>query len=77
MNSDDAAWVEAAKTLKIVDPDIVGKFRDQTRSLFVPAFSPTAEADIRRTFDVLVGTSGPALFGMSKLPDDFMTLEYQ
>ena len=29
MNSDDAAWVEAAKTLKIVDPDIVGKFRDQ------------------------------------------------
>jgi NitT/TauT family transport system substrate-binding protein len=77
MNSDDSAWVEAAKTLKIVDPDIVGKFRDQTRSLFVPAFSPTAEADIRRTFDVLVETSGPALFGMSKLPDDFMTLQYQ
>jgi ABC-type nitrate/sulfonate/bicarbonate transport system substrate-binding protein len=77
MNSDDNVWVEAAKTLKIVDPDIVAKFRDQTRPLFVPAFSPDAEADIRRTFDVLVETSGPALFGMSKLPDNFMTLTYQ
>ena len=48
MNSDDAAWVEAAKTLKIVDPDIVGKFRDQTRSLFVPAFSQ----QLRRTSGV-------------------------
>lgn len=77
MNSDDQAWVEAAKTLQIVDPDIVGKFRDQTRSLFVPAFSPEAETDIRRTFDILVETSGPALFGMPKLPDGFLTLEYQ
>ena len=77
MNSDDSTWVEAAKTLKIVDPEIVEKFRDQTRPLFVSTFSQTAELDIRHTFDVLVATAGPALFGMSKLPEQFMTLEYQ
>jgi ABC-type nitrate/sulfonate/bicarbonate transport system substrate-binding protein len=77
LNTDDSIWVEAAKNLKIEDPAIVGKFRDQTRPLFVAAFSPETEADIRRTFDILVETSGPALFGMPKLPEGFMTLEYQ
>ena len=77
IEADDSIWVEAAKTLNIVDPDIVIKFRDQTRPLFVAAFAPDAEADIRRTFDILVETSGPALFGMPKLPDGFLTLEYQ
>jgi NitT/TauT family transport system substrate-binding protein len=77
MNSDDAMWVEAGKALKITDGAVLDKFREQTRPLFVSVFSRTAETDIRRTFDVLVETSGPAQFGMSKLPEGFMTLDYQ
>jgi NitT/TauT family transport system substrate-binding protein len=77
LSSDDAAWVEPAKTLKIDDPAVVARLRDQTRPLLVPRFSPSAEADIRRTFDILVDTAGPGPLGMAKLPEQFMTLDYQ
>jgi NitT/TauT family transport system substrate-binding protein len=75
--SDDAAWVEPAKTLNITDPAVVARLRDQTRPLLVAQFSPTAEADIRRTFDILVETAGPGPLGMAKLPEQFVTLDYQ
>jgi NitT/TauT family transport system substrate-binding protein len=75
--SDDAAWIEPARTLSIVDPAVVGKLRDQTRPLLVATFSSSAEAEIRRTFDILVETAGPGPLGMTKLPEQFMTLEYQ
>jgi hypothetical protein len=40
-------------------------------------FEPTTEAAVRNIFDVLLATAGPAVLGMSKLPDAFMTKEYQ
>jgi ABC-type nitrate/sulfonate/bicarbonate transport system substrate-binding protein len=75
--TNDEVWVEAAKTLKIVDSDIVKRFREQTRPLFASTFSPDAEDDIRKTFGVLLETAGPGLLGMTRLPDRFMTLDFQ
>ena len=75
--TDDLAWIEPAKMMKISDSDLVAKLRNQSRPMFMSKFSSTADADIRRTFDILVETAGPGLFGMSKLPEKFMTLEYQ
>jgi len=75
--SDDAVWVEESKPLNIIDPGMVAKLREQTRPLFVPKFGPDTEADIHKTFDVLLKTSGPSPLGMAQLPDGFLTLEYQ
>lgn len=40
-------------------------------------FEPTTEAAVRNIFDVLLTTAGPKVLGMSKLPDVFMTMQYQ
>lgn len=77
LQSNDEAWVDAAKTLNIVDPDVVAKFREQTRPLFSPKFEAGIDAEIRKTFDVLVTTGGTELIGISALPDHFTTTEFQ
>jgi NitT/TauT family transport system substrate-binding protein len=76
--NDDAVWFDQAKQLlKITESDLVSKLREQTRPLFVPKFTPETEADIRRTFGILLETAGPGPLGMSRLPDGFLTSEYQ
>jgi NitT/TauT family transport system substrate-binding protein len=76
--SDDSVWFDQAKQLlKITDPDLVAKLRERTRPLYVPQFTPQTESDIRRTFDVLLATGGSQPLGMSRLPDGFITTEYQ
>ena len=76
--NDDDVWVEQAKSiLKITEPDLVAKLREGTRPLYVARFAPEIEADIRHTFDLLLETSGPGPLGMSRLPEGFITSEYQ
>lgn len=77
MQTDDAVWVDAAKTLKIDDPGVVLLFRNQTRPLFARAFDGAIEAKIEKTFAVLSETGGPGLLGMSKLPENLITDKYQ
>jgi hypothetical protein len=40
-------------------------------------FAPDSESGIRKTFDLLLAIAGPKVMGVSKLPDQFMTLEYE
>jgi hypothetical protein len=40
-------------------------------------FEPDTKASIRGMFDILLATAGPKVVGMSKLPDVFMTMQYQ
>jgi hypothetical protein len=62
--------------MKLDEQGIV-PFRDAARKDLMGKFSPTTEADIRKTFDVLLATAGSSVLGLSELPPGFMTLEYQ
>src|SRR5258708_7032724 len=73
---DDAVWLERGQEMKMDEQGIV-PFRDEARRDLVGRFSPTTEADIRKTFELLLATAGPDVLGVSQLPDGFMTLKYQ
>jgi NitT/TauT family transport system substrate-binding protein len=73
---DDDAWVEHAKELQMTDPAIA-LLREEMRVDTWSRFAPKTEADIRKTFDLLFAIAGPKVMGVSSLPDQFMTLEYE
>lgn len=73
---DDAAWLDRGKEMKLDEQAIV-PFRDAARKDLIGKFSPTTEADIRKTFDLLLATAGTGVLGLSELPAGFMTLDYQ
>jgi NitT/TauT family transport system substrate-binding protein len=76
LRTDDSAWVEHAKELQMSD-EAIALLRVEMRADTWSRFEPENEADIRKTFDLLLAIAGPKVMGMSKLPDEFMTLEYQ
>jgi NitT/TauT family transport system substrate-binding protein len=76
LKTDDAVWLERGREMKLDEQGIV-PFRDAARRDLMGKFSPTTEADIRKTFDVLLATAGSSVLGLSELPPGFMTLEYQ
>jgi NitT/TauT family transport system substrate-binding protein len=73
---DDSAWVEHAKELQMTDPAIA-LLREEMRDDTWSRFAPETEAGIRKTFDLLLAIAGPKVIGVSKLPDQLMTLEYE
>ena len=76
LQRDDAAWVEHGREMKMDEQDII-PFRDEARKDLIGTFSSTTEADIHKTFDLLLATAGKNVLGLGELPDGFMTLEYQ
>jgi NitT/TauT family transport system substrate-binding protein len=73
---DDEAWVEQGRIMKMEDSSIP-LVREEMRADLLSKFDPTTEAGIRKTFDIMLTTAGPEVLGMRKLPDRFMTLDYQ
>ena len=76
LRTDDAVWVERGKELKL-EGQALTLFRDEAREDMMSSFTRNTEADIRKTFEVLLATAGPAIMGVTQLPDGFMTLEFQ
>jgi NitT/TauT family transport system substrate-binding protein len=76
MNVNDEVWMEAGRMQKMADAAIP-PLRDEMRADLMSRFEPDTEASIRKMFDVLLATAGPKVLGMSKLPDVFMTMQYQ
>jgi len=76
LNVNDDVWMEAGRGQKMADASIP-PLRDEMRADLMSKFEPTTETAIRNMFDVLLATAGPKVLGMSKLPDVFMTLQYQ
>jgi ABC-type nitrate/sulfonate/bicarbonate transport system substrate-binding protein len=76
LRTDDAVWAERGKELKL-EGQALTLFRDEAREDMMSSFTKNTEADIRKTFEVLLATAGPAIMGVTQLPDGFMTLEYQ
>jgi NitT/TauT family transport system substrate-binding protein len=76
LRSDDAVWLERGKEMKMSE-EAAALFRQEARTDVWTTFAPDTEANIRKTFDVLLDTAGPAILGINELSHGFMTLEYQ
>ncbi len=76
MRKDDDVWVEPAKPFNMT-PEALASFRAEARADLQTKFKATTEADLRKTFDLLLATAGADAMGMSVLPAGFMTLDYQ
>ncbi|HEX9465408.1 MAG TPA: ABC transporter substrate-binding protein [Alphaproteobacteria bacterium] len=76
LRKNDDVWVERGREIKL-EGQALTLFRDEAREDMMSTFTAGTEADIRKTFDVLLATAGPSVLGMSRLPDGFMTLAYQ
>lgn len=76
LKSNDEVWMEAGRLQKMTDAAIP-PLRDEMRADLMSRFEPGTETSIRKMFDVLLATAGPKALGMSKLPDVFMTTQYQ
>jgi ABC-type nitrate/sulfonate/bicarbonate transport system substrate-binding protein len=76
LNVNDEIWMETGRIQKMADAAIP-PLRDEMRADLMSRFEPDTEASIRKMFDILLATAGPKVLGMSKLPDVFMTMQYQ
>ena len=76
LNTNDDIWIEVGRRQKM-DDAAIPPLREEMRRDLMSRFEPTTEAAVRNIFDVLLATAGPTVLGMSKLPDVFMTKEYQ
>ncbi len=76
LNTNDDIWMEVGRRQKM-DDAAIPPLRDEMRRDLMSKFEPTTEGAVRNIFDVLLATAGPTVLGMSKLPDRFMTMEYQ
>jgi NitT/TauT family transport system substrate-binding protein len=76
LNTNDDIWMEVGRRQKM-DEAAVPPLRVEMRHDLMSKFEPATEAGVRNIFDVLLATIGADGLGMSKLPDAFMTMEYQ
>jgi NitT/TauT family transport system substrate-binding protein len=76
LNTNNDIWMEVGRRQKM-DEAAISPLRDEMRRDLMSKFEPTTETAVRNIFDVLLATAGPAVLGMSKFPDAFMTTEYQ
>ncbi|MFL6795845.1 MAG: ABC transporter substrate-binding protein [Xanthobacteraceae bacterium] len=76
LNTDDDIWIEVGRRQKM-DDAVIPPLRDEMRRDLMSRFELTTETAVRNIFAVLLATAGPAVLGMSKLSDQFMTNEYQ
>jgi NitT/TauT family transport system substrate-binding protein len=76
LNTDDQIWYEQAREMKL-DEASVPKLREEMRADLVSSFDAATEPTVRNTFELLLSTAGPEVLGFSKMPDGFMTMQYQ
>lgn len=75
--TNDAVWFERAKELKMMDDAVVAELIKASRPALMSKFGPTTEADMRKTFDVLLATAGAEAMGVAELAAGFITTEFQ
>jgi NitT/TauT family transport system substrate-binding protein len=76
LKTDDQIWYEQAREMKL-DEASVPKLREEMRADLLSSFEATTEPTVRKTFELLLSTAGPEVLGFSKMPDGFMTMQYQ
>jgi NitT/TauT family transport system substrate-binding protein len=76
LRTDDAVWLERGKQLEFSD-DVSALFRREARTDIWLDFAPDTEGNIRNVFDVLLPIAGAEALGIVKMPDHFMTREFQ
>jgi NitT/TauT family transport system substrate-binding protein len=76
LKSDDQIWYEQAREMKL-DEASVPKLREEMRADLLSSFDAATEPTVRKTFELLLSTAGPEVLGFGKMPDGFMTMQYQ
>jgi ABC-type nitrate/sulfonate/bicarbonate transport system substrate-binding protein len=76
MEKNDEIWVEALARQDIKDPKVIALMRDWSRAVTLQRFSPTANEDVRKMFDVLYGIGGKDALGIDKLPEGMIDQSY-
>ena len=74
---DDAVWLERGKKMKLSRGQSLPCSATRRAKDMMGKFEPKTEADIRKMFAVLLETGRPAMIGIERLPQEFMTLDYQ
>lgn len=73
---DDEVWLERGSQLQQSD-EVSALFREACRTDLMVKFDESTEKNVRAIFTKFLPIAGEEAFGVSKLPDGFMTLAYQ
>jgi NitT/TauT family transport system substrate-binding protein len=77
LSTDEAPWLERAGELKMMDEAVVKTLIRETRPVLMSKFTETTEADIKKTFDILLEVAGPEVLGLNDLGNGFVTTKFQ
>jgi len=76
LRTNDDVWLERGRQLQQSD-EVSARFRADARTDIMSKFEPDTEQKIRSIFDQFLPLAGEEAFGISKLPERFMTTQYQ
>lgn len=77
LQTDDAPWLERAGELKMMEESVVKTLIKETRPVMMSKFTEKTEADIKKTFDILLEVAGPEVLGLNDLGSGFVTTKFQ
>jgi ABC-type nitrate/sulfonate/bicarbonate transport system substrate-binding protein len=77
LQTDEAPWMERAGELKMMETDVVKTLIKETRPVLMSKFSDSTEADIKKTFDILLEVAGAEVLGLNDLGNGFVTTKFQ
>lgn len=77
LQTDEGPWLERASELKMMEPEVVRTLIKETRPVLMSKFTDHTEADIKKTFDILLEVAGPDVLGLNDLGSGFLTTKYQ
>lgn len=76
LQTNDDVWLEKGRELKQSDKASVA-FRTAARTDLWDRYGPTTKDDIRAVAAALLKAGGASVLGFSKVPDDFLTTQFQ
>jgi ABC-type nitrate/sulfonate/bicarbonate transport system substrate-binding protein len=74
--TNDEVWLEKGRELKQSEKAAI-EFRAAARSDLWEKYGPTTKEDLKKVIAALLKAGGTEILGFSRVPDDFMTSEFQ
>ena len=76
MMTNDEVWELRGAEMNL-SPEAIVYFRDQVRGDLLPYFTEDMEPALFATFDILLETAGADIIGLSEMPAQMLTMEFQ
>ena len=77
LQTDEAPWLERAGELKMMEEAVVKTLIKETRPVLMSKFTEHTEADIKKTFAMLLELAGAEVLGLNDIGSGFLTTKYQ